>query len=232
MKRQMRHKKLVVSGALMAAIFWMNTQPVSAQFEQCKGPQAPAPYCRAIDNATALAVQSDGKLVVVGYSNTGTLLNPVNVFALVRYKKDGSMDPTFGTGGIVTTAIDIFNDKALALAIQSDGKVIVAGYSNYGTPGAPLYGFALVRYKKDGSPDPTFGTGGIVTTAIGAHYDDAALALVIQPDGKLVAAGHSHNGSQYEYALARYNADGSLDPTFGGTGVATSAGTVTGVKGS
>jgi len=222
MKTQVRHKKQVVFGGLMAALLWMNVQPVSAQVEQCIGRQTP--FCRAIDTATALTVQADGKLVVAGYNNTGTLLNPVNVFALVRYKKDGSLDPTFGTGGKVTTTIDIFSDKALALAIQKDGKLVAAGYSNYGTLGSPKYGIALVRYNTDGSLDPTFGTGGKVTTAVGSTYDDQALRLAIQRDGKLIVAGNSHKDDQYEFALVRYNADGSLDQTFGGTGVAMAIG--------
>jgi uncharacterized delta-60 repeat protein len=111
---------------------------------------------------------------------------------------------------------------ALTLAVQPDGKLIAAGYSNHGTLASPLYEFALVRYNADRSLDKTFGTGGKVTTAIGT-FDDKVLTLAIQKDGKIVAAGHSHKGSQYELALVRYNKNGSLDKTFGTGGKVTTA---------
>jgi uncharacterized delta-60 repeat protein len=220
MKKQARDKKLVVFGALMAALFWMNAQPVMARVEQCPGPQ---PTCGSTAFwAMTLAVQPDGKVIVAGYSNYGTLTSPLYEFALVRHNADGSLDPTFGTGGKVTTAVGTFNDKVLTLAIQKDGKVVAAGHSHKGGQ----YEIALVRYNADGSLDKTFGTGGKVTTTVGTSYEDEELILVVQKDGKLVAAGRSHTGSQYEYALARYNADGSLDSTFGVSGVATALATV------
>ena len=173
------------------------------------------------DEAFALAVQSDGKLVAAGYSDTGTQ----GVFALVRYNTDGSLDTTFNATGKVTTAIGTVNDIAYALVIQSDGKLVAAGYSDTGTQ----VEFALVRYNTDGSLDTTFNTTGKVTTAIGT-VNDIAYALVIQSDGKLVAAGVSNTGTQDEFALARYNTDGSLDAgaTGFGTGgiVTTAVGTV------
>ena len=176
------------------------------------------------DEAFALAVQPDGKLVAAGHSNTGSLVNPVNVFALVRYNSDGSLDMTFHTTGIVTTAIGAFDDEAFALAIQPDGKLVAAGYSNTGSLANPVNVFALVRYNSDGSLDTTFHTTGIVTTAIGA-FDDEANALAIQSDGKLVAAGISFDDTllQYKFALVRYNTDGSLDTTFHTTGIVTTA---------
>ena len=109
-------------------------------------------------------------------------------FALVRYNTDGSLDTTFGTGGKVTTAVGTVRDKAFALVIQPDGKLVAAGYSNIGTLATPLLRFALARYNTNGTLDTTFGTGGIVTTAVGTYPYDAAYALAIQADGKLVAA--------------------------------------------
>ena len=121
-------------------------------------------------------------------------------FALVRYNANGTLDTTFGTGGIVTTPIGSDWDYAYALGIQpSDGKIVAAGSSNSGSN----YDFALVRYNTDGSLDTGFGTGGIVTTPIGSS-DDYALALGIQSDGRIVAAGYSYNGSNYDFALVRY----------------------------
>ena len=130
------------------------------------------------------------------------------------------LDPTFGTAGIVTTAIGTIGDQAHAVAIQGDGKLVAAGYSIYGAP--PQWEFALARYNTDGSLDTTFNTSGKVTTPIGTIHDEAN-AVVIQADGKLVAAGFTDTGSQDEFALVRYNTDGSLDTTFNTTGIVTTA---------
>jgi uncharacterized delta-60 repeat protein len=165
------------------------------------------------DAADALAVQPDGKLVVAGYGSNGSN----NDFALVRYNPNGSLDTSFGTGGKVTTAIGPGHDTASGLALQPDGKIVAAGGSIDGNGH-----FALVRYNANGSLDTSFGTGGKVTTAIGSS-DDSAHGLVLQPDGKLVAAGYSWNGSNNDFAVARYNADGSLDAGFGAGGKLTTA---------
>jgi len=182
------------------------------------------------DYANALGIQSDGKIVAAGYSYNGTKYN----ITLVRYNSDGSLDadPVTGFGaahtGIVTTSIgsgSIIDDKAHALVIQSDGKILVAGSSYDNT--RSKYDFALVRYNTDGSldTDPVtgFGAGGIVTTPIGSDgYWDFANALGIQSsDGKILAAGSSNSGSNYDFALVRYNTDGSLDTGFGTGGIVT-----------
>ena len=140
----------------------------------------------------------------------------------MRYNSDGSLDTSFGSGGVVTTAVGGSNDYVYALVQQADGKLVAAGYSDNGSN----YDFALVRYNSDGSLDTSFGSGGVVTTGVGAAYD-YAYALVQQADGKLVAAGRSNNGSNNDFALVRYNSDGSLDTSFGSGGVVT-----TGVGGS
>jgi uncharacterized delta-60 repeat protein len=166
------------------------------------------------DGANALALQPDGRLVAAGYGWNGSKY----VFALARYNPDGTLDPTFGSGGKVITPIGSGDDFACGLALQPDGKLVATGPSNNGSN----YDFALARYNPDGSLDPTFGSGGKVTTAIGPG-NDRACALALHPDGKLVAAGHSANGSQTVFALARYHPDGSLDTTFNGTGKVTTA---------
>src|SRR5205823_1436829 len=136
-----------------------------------------------------------------------------------RYNAAGSLDTSFGTGGKVTTAIGSTDDEVLALVLQPDGKLVAAGF----TASAGNSAFALVRYNADGSLDTSFGTGGKVTTSIGS-VDDKAIALVLQPDGKLVAAGYSKGGSNIAFALARYNAEGSRDASLGAAGqVATAA---------
>ena len=109
-------------------------------------------------------------------------------FALARYTPDGSLDATFGVGGKVTTDFSGLNESAGALAIQSDGKIVAAGYVVQ--TGGPPYNtdFALARFNADGSLDTTFGFDGKVTTDfVGRH--DAVRALAIQSDGRIVAAG-------------------------------------------
>ncbi len=152
------------------------------------------------DHAYSLILQPDGKLVAAGQSNNGGY-----DFALARYENDGDLDSSFGTGGKVTTPIGSSNDNARSLILQPDGKLVAAGYSNNGG-----YDFALARYNSNGSLDLSFGTGGKVITPIGSSTDYAH-SLILQPDGKLVAAGSSDNGSNDDFALARYNSNGSLD---------------------
>ena len=164
--------------------------------------------------ANAIGIQSDGRIVAAGSFHNGSNDN----FALVRYNTNGSLDSTFGTGGIVTTPVGSGYAGAYALGIGSDGRIVVAGYSSNGSD----YDFALVRYNTDGSLDSTFGTGGIVITPMGSGYD-IAYALGIGSDGRIVAAGSSHYGSNYNFALARYNTDGSLDSTFGTGGIVTTS---------
>ena len=163
------------------------------------------------DVAYALGIQSDGRIVVAGYSSNGDNYD----FAIVRYNTDGSLDTGFGTGGKITTPVGSGYDRALALVIQSDGRIVVAGTSS---SNGSKYDFILVRYNTDGSLDTRFGTGGKVTTLTGSG-NGAALAVGIQSDGRIVAAGYSSNGGNYNYALVRYNTDGSLDTGFGTGGI-------------
>ena len=173
--------------------------------------------------ANSVTVQSDGKIVAVGFSWIDAKIR--HVFALVRYNADGSLDSTFGINGTDTTAIGPSDDRAYSVAIQSDGKIVAAGYSAIGAAGSPRV-FALVRYNTDGSLDNTFGTNGIVKTAIG-QSDDEAYSVAIQGDGKIVVAGTSHQVVSGEgvflFALARYGSNGSLDNTFGASGIVTTA---------
>ncbi|MGE3774466.1 MAG: calcium-binding protein, partial [Gammaproteobacteria bacterium] len=121
--------------------------------------------------------------------------------------------PVFAVGdGIVTTAVGSSDDQAVSLAVQEDGRIVVAGSSSNGSNGD----FALVRYNADGTLDTGFGGGdGIVTTPIG-NVNDVGRSVVVQPDGRIVVAGYSRVGSNDEFALIRYNADGTLDTSFGG----------------
>jgi uncharacterized delta-60 repeat protein len=164
------------------------------------------------------ALQSDGKLVVVGSVYPGDKFGAH--FAVARYMGDGVLDPTFGTAGRVITkfgglpaagAVDT-HDVASAVAIQPDGKIVVVGGS-WSTIASPS--LALARYNPDGSLDNTFGEGGLVRK--GGPIGGSARAVVLQPDGKIVVAGSVH----IDYAMvARFNANGSLDTSFGSGGLA------------
>jgi uncharacterized delta-60 repeat protein len=167
------------------------------------------------DRANAQAIQADGKIIVVGQAFVTNNYD----FALVRYNSDGSLDTSFGTSGKVTTDISGNTDNATAVAIQSDGKIIVAGGASNGTNND----FALLRYNADGSLDTSFGTSGKVVLDF-AKSDDLAKALMIQGDGKIVVAGSTNNISvavttNQDFALARFNADGTLDASFGVAGM-------------
>jgi uncharacterized delta-60 repeat protein len=156
---------------------------------------------RFIDLARDVAIQRNGKIVVVG----GTSDN--NDFALTRYNRDGSLDPSFGEGGKVIT--DFFGgfEDGHGVAIQPDGKIIVVGEEFHGEDSNANFG--LARYNSNGTLDQHFGIGGKVTTDFGGF--DLADAVVLQRDGKIVVAGGANNN----FGLARYNRDGSLDPSFG-----------------
>jgi uncharacterized delta-60 repeat protein len=148
-----------------------------------------------IAEVNAVAVQEDGKIVVAGSSGAQ------GVFALARYNPDGSLDATFGTGGILTTRIG--NDaEAHAFALQGDQKIVAAGFTpNCTYPNGSA--FALSRYNPDGSLDATFGTGGPVTTVFGP-IDDEAYAVAKQADGKLVAAGSRTLHHRNVFTVVRY----------------------------
>lgn len=168
------------------------------------------------DYVRGLAVQADGKALVVGHAVFGGTTTGTD-FMLVRHLRDGGLDPTFGTGGRVSTAFNNggASDEAQAVAVQPDGKIVVVGTSDQGATG---FDFALARYNPDGSLDTTFGNAGRVTTAFG-NSADRAYAVLIQPDGKIVVGGTSTQGANgNDFALARYNVDGSLDASFGNGG--------------
>ena len=155
--------------------------------------------------ATAVALQSDGKIVAAGFTYSDDI-------AVARYNSDGSLDTSFGTGGKVVTNWGSLNDYAYAVAVQSDGKIVVGGYAN--TNGT--FDFAMSRYNSNGTLDITFGTNGTVLTDF-ALSDDRIAAIKIQADGKIVAVGRSGGNM----AVARYTSTGALDAQFGSGGKVT-----------
>ena len=166
------------------------------------------------DKAYDAALLPDGGIVAVGVADPGGFLK--GDFGIVRYNPDGTPNKSFGTDGIVRTDIRGDADQAEAVAVQPDGKIVVAGLA------AKVIGtssdFALVRYNPDGTLDQSFGDHGIVTTDFGG--EDAAVALAIQSDGKIVLAGTASD----HIALARYASNGTLDITFGSSGTTVNPG--------
>ena len=130
------------------------------------------------------------------------------------------LDPLFGNDGRVAVELGVYGDRANAVVVQPDGKIVVGGSSS----NASGLDFMLFRLLADGSLDPDFNFDGTVTSPVGS-FDDEILALALQDDGKIIAAGYSSNGTDRDFALARYNSDGSLDRNFGLEGmVVTSVG--------
>jgi uncharacterized delta-60 repeat protein len=185
-----------------------------------------------------LALQDDGKILVVGsglvrlnpngslddttfgeggivsaVSGIGVAIQPLDrkiVVAsgtsLTRLYPNGSVDTNFGNGGSSVGLIGVED-----LVLQPDGKIVVGG-------SLPA-GFAVARYKADGSPDPSFDGDGVASTSLDPPSFNSVSALAIQADGKIVLAGpHGASSGDYSVGLLRYNVDGSLDPTFGGDG--------------
>lgn len=158
---------------------------------------------------SAMALQADGKVVMVG----GTFTD----FILARFNANGTLDTSFDADGKVTTdMVANEQEEALGVAIQADGKIVAVGYT--GTPGSggPA-NFAIARYHVDGSLDASFGSGGKVVSGVPGN----AHAVAIQPDGRIVVAGDvsiSGGADVSDFAVARYNANGTLDASFGAAG--------------
>ncbi len=173
----------------------------------------------------ALALQSDGKILALSRSQ------------LARFNDDGTLDTTFGTGGVISTAfIGVLGEESRDVAVQSDGRIIVVGYTR-ASPTVLDYDFAISRYNSDGTLDGTFGENGIVTIDLYGRVDQAH-RVAIQADDRIVVGGHAEwldssdpfATSETSFAVVRLTASGSLDTTFGadppfvGTGMQTAFG--------
>ncbi|MBN8582808.1 MAG: hypothetical protein J0L96_19240, partial [Anaerolineae bacterium] len=167
------------------------------------------------DVAQTIKVQSDGKIIVAGYTSPN---GAAADFALARYNPNGSLDTTFGTNGKTTTSIvgsgyDIITD----MAIQSDGKIIALGYANVGINNN---GIVVVRYNTNGSLDTSFDIDGILSLNL-SNSDDFGTSVEIQTDQKIIVGGTTFNGSNSDFAVIRLNSEGSLDTEFNTDGIAT-----------
>lgn len=180
------------------------------------------------DTSHSAVIQADGKIVAAGSSFSKNSPGADLDFAIVRYNLDGSLDESFGVGGIVSTNMGSDWDDARSVTVQQDGKLLVAGSSGH-------YNFAVARYSADGQLDTAFGLGGKVVTKVGFGL---AETVVVQSDGKILVAGYADVSRPYRYltltdtnfVIVRYNSDGSLDGSFGSGGIVTTLrGTVQGL---
>lgn len=163
----------------------------------------------AVSQALGLGIQADGRIVIAGFGGNQGMI-------LARYMGNGSLDASFGTGGKVDTTLGLFG-SGLALALQPDGKIVVSGNA---FTGANTTDFGVARFLNDGSRDLNFGIGGQTFTNFGPGSDNA-YQVMVQPDGKIVAAGFTYDpitGGDGDFAVARYHADGSPDLSFGAGG--------------
>ena len=166
------------------------------------------------DSAFAVTVQPDGKIVAAGQSENGADTD----IAIARYLSDGTLDNEFNHNGQVTVAVGSGNDSGLALVVQKDGKILVAGTTDNGND----LDIAVIRLQSDGLPDMDFDQDGQVIIAL-PDSDDRAQSVLLQKDGKIVLAGSSEEKESSQLFLARLNSDGSLDKTFGDKGFANSS---------
>ena len=159
------------------------------------------------DGANGVALQPDGKIVVAGMA-AGTL-GGGGGFALARVNANGSPDTSFSSDGRKTVDFGD-SDEATAVALQADGKIVAVGRSGSGD-------FAIARFNANGSLDTSFSGDGRKTASFG-DFEGGATGVALQGNGKIVAVGGRLTGSDYDFALARFNANGSLDTSFSGNG--------------
>jgi uncharacterized delta-60 repeat protein len=172
----------------------------------------------ANNEAYALTIQNDGKIILAGFAGAPSETQ-TDRYGVVRYNTDGTLDDSFGNGGIVTTDYQPSgSDEGYSVLVQPDGKIVVGGgsFNRYDI-------FVLLRYNPDGSLDNSFGQGGIAATQI-EPADSEINGIALMSDGRIVAAGAAAIDNLFptftnQFALARYNADGSLDTSFGSEGI-------------
>jgi uncharacterized delta-60 repeat protein len=179
------------------------------------------------EEALAVAIQSDGKIVVAGHTAidaTPPARDPSPTFAIARYNSDGSLDTTFGTGGRVSNNV---NGRAFAVAIQPDGKIVLAGeFAFESTNGSDFSDFTVARFLADGRLDTTFGPTASGQVAVDLGGTNSAHHIALQPDGAIVVSGKPEGSTPGfdRTDIARFNANGSLDASFGVGGKLTLAG--------
>ncbi len=223
--------KIVVAGRTHAATAYENYQFAIVRYntdgtlDNSFGAQGKVLYpYECVDDYSykiSMALQTDGKILVTGTCYQSNF----DLFLTVRFNIDGQVDFNFGTNGKVITSLgEGLNGYPNAIAIQSDGKILVGGLVQGPLSYPTGVDFALVRYEPNGTLDATFGIDGIVLTPVveGSGYEWIE-GLSLLPDGKIVAVGNTDifeaGTNIYRVAIVRYNSDGTLDFTFGAGGI-------------
>jgi uncharacterized delta-60 repeat protein len=183
-----------------------------------------------VDIGYDIALDSSGKILVTGYSQTGSGDDDMVIW---RYNSTGTLDTSFNSVGYVThhnAAGGNGNDDGFSITTDPSGRILVAGDSYNG---AGNYDLAIWRYNSNGLLDTSFGVSGIVThdSAAGGSGADLGKGIAIDPLGKILVAGYSWNGTNQDMALWRYNPDGTLDTSFGVGGIVTNDGAAGGTGG-
>ncbi|WP_123516583.1 hypothetical protein [Streptomyces sp. 2132.2] len=166
------------------------------------------------DEAQAVQVQRDGRIVVAGFTGTRAGTEGRDL-ALVRYLPDGRLDPGFGAGGIVVRDVAGGRDQFKHMVLDGHGRIVAVGSADLGA-GRGGTSFAVARYRPDGRPDAGFGSDGLVVTPMAAGDGlDLAEAVAIDGKGRLTVGGSADAGGPFDLALARYLSDGRPDGRFG-----------------
>lgn len=168
------------------------------------------------DRGVEVAIQNDGKIVTVGYSNTSRYEELV----VSRFTAEGYPDQSFGSGGTVRYG-EGHNSRGLGLDLQADGKILATGYTYNGSHRDLL----LLRYTTNGTPDLMFGRGGIVTFSSHDSATNIGFAVTCEADGGIMVAGEGSNGTHQDVLVLHYTPEGTLDVRFGTGGVVTYGGT-------
>jgi len=166
----------------------------------------------AVSTGWSVALQPDGKIVVAGSWSNGTLGHGGGLIA--RFDADGTLDAAFGSGGVVTPLPSGANEFLAGVAVQPDGKILVAGHTDVDVGDLLLPHILMQRLDAGGAPDPSFGGGGTAlatTVPLGARAHDLGLL----PDGRIVIAGTTFNGIDFDFVVTRHLANGALDASFG-----------------
>jgi len=165
-------------------------------------------FAASQDQGYATVVQSDGKIVVVGQADAK--------LGVVRYNADGSLDGGFGAGGKVSITVGA-NARATAVALDGN-QIVVGGYAVAAVSPSSQEDFVVAKLNADGTLDNSFGVSGVAATDIGGNKADVATGLMIQPDGKIVLVGGTGPSATADFAIVRYNVNGTLDTGFNLTG--------------
>jgi len=209
---------LAALGLLVAAVPAASAAPGTLDVSFGVGGGLRTNFGGTYDWAFATAIQPDGRILAAGVSDAKGTYD----FALARYTSTHDLDPSFGHNGVVLTDFGHSYDWAYALALQPDGRIVVAGVSDV----SGSKDFALARYNPDGTPDFGFGKNGRTTLGLRSLTTDIIHGIVIQPDGKIVAAGVTYEDvvtlrPHGDFMVARFQPDGRPDLSFGVGGVTT-----------